>query len=553
VKPLTSLESAEVQSFATPVSILEEAERGLKDTLEVAAETKAVIKESLPKLKTANKGPLLEARKDLNRMESKTATLSAQSKAHVESVNNKCKAIVDAKYGQVAGALRSEILKRDITLDKLFEELKGAEDKIPEEGLCSHLASLEGFDVSGEHARLVCRHIEKGGISKRKFCAFLQKYFKVVKAIAITNDFDVGKAKTIRKAELDEIIEVLEGPRTDSKIGLTRVRGKSLSDLSEGWISVVGNQGTPFLQEMPKPFYYCTQEVKLLPEFKSDAQEPVRALKPEEVLELLEGPKRETFDPALRTRGKACSDGATGWFTVKDKSGAVIAEKDDKFYTCTASVAMTDSLDIKECKVVRKLAVGENFTLLEGPVQEGEAGITRVRAKALKDDKEGWVTTKGNAGTVYASASSKHYCIQQETALQKKLSSSSEKVRDLAKDEMVQALEEPKEETVPAETRIKCKAVSDGAVGWVTFKADNMKKWSTTYKCLKAAPLHDALAAEGASVVRQLEAGEKAELLEGPTEDGGVVRMKAKATKDSALGWLTIKDGEGKRFFEPVA
>jgi len=215
---------------------------------------------------------------------------------------------------------------------------------------------------------------------------------------------------------------------------------------------------------------------------------------------------------------------------------------------------MTDNLDIKDCKVIRKLAVGESFTVLEGPVQEGEAGITRVRAKASKDDQEGWVTTKGNAGTVYASSSSKHYCILQDTPLQKKLSSSSsETIRELAKGEMMQSLEEPKEESCPPEVRIKCKAVSDGAVGWITLKGENVKLWSPCFKCLKAAPLHDALATEGASVVRQLEVGEKAELLEGPTEDGKDVRIKARADRDGAVGWVTIRDGDGKRFLESVA
>jgi len=552
VKPLVSLESAELEAFATPVSLLEEVETQLKEMLEAAAEAKASIKEQMAGMAKVAKGPLLEARKELHKMEAKCATLSAQAKANVEAVGTKCKAIVDSKYGQVAGALRAEIQKRDTTVEKLFEELKGAEDRIQDDALCSHLASLEGFDMSGEHARLVCRHIEKGGIGKRKFCAFLQKFFKVVKPIAITNDFDVAKAKTVRKAEQDEIIEVLEGPQSDPKIGLKRIRGKSLADLTEGWISVVGNQGTPFLEEMQKPFYCCIKEVQLMPDFKIDGQEPVRALKPEEVLELIEGPKKEAFDPALRARGKACSDGAVGWFTIRDKTGAVHSEKDDKFYTCTSSVAMTDNLDIKDCKVIRKLAVGESFTVLEGPIQEGEASITRVRAKALKDEKEGWVTTKGNAGTVYASASSKHYLMLRETPMQKKLSSLSEKVRDLAKDEMVESMEEPKEESCPPEIRIRCKATSDGAVGWVTLRGDSVKKWSSAYKCLKAAPLHDTIATEGATVVRQLEAGEKTELLEGPTEDGGVVRMKARAVKDGAVGWATIRDGDGKRLLEPM-
>mmetsp|Transcript_99440 Transcript_99440/g.309818 ORF Transcript_99440/g.309818 Transcript_99440/m.309818 type:complete len:710 (-) Transcript_99440:118-2247(-) len=553
VKPLTSLEGAEVEAFASPVSLLEEAEGLLKEALEAVAAVKACTKEQQAKVAKATKGPLAEVRKELHKMDAKAAASAAACKTSADSVRDKCASIVRATFGRVATALRSEAERRGIALDALFLELAGsAEGRISEEAFCSHVASLEGFDVSAEHVKLVFRNVEKGGVGRRKFLGFVQQYFTVVRSIAITSDFDVGKAKTVRKAEPDEIIEVLEGPRTDPKLGLTRVRGRSLADLAEGWVSVAGNQGTPFLQEAQKPFYYCAGEAELRSAFaRGDGPEPIRACRPDEVLELLEGPRSEAFEPALRVRGKACSDGAVGWLTVRDKTGAVVAAKDENLYTCAQSVAITDGQDIKDCKVVRKLAVGESFTVLEGPTQEG--GITRVRAKALKDDQEGWVTTKGNAGTVYASSSSKHYCLAQGTPLQKRLSSASESVRELAGGEMVQALEEPKEEACPPEARVRCRALSDGAVGWAALRGDNLRRWSPRYKCARATPIHDALAAEGAGAVRQLEVGEKAELLEGPTEDGGVLRMRARAEKDGATGWVTVRDGEGRRLLEPMA
>merc|ERR1719277_2432647 len=101
---------------------------------------------------------------------------------------------------------------------------------------------------------------------------------------------------------------------------------------------------------------------------------------------------------------------------------------------------MTDSMDIKDCKVVRKLAVGELFTVLEGPTVAEDAGIPRVRGKSVQDDKEGWITVKGNAGTVYAEPSTKHYCVLQDTALSKKFSSADAggQVRTLEKGEAIQ-------------------------------------------------------------------------------------------------------------------
>jgi len=85
---------------------------------------------------------------------------------------------------------------------------------------------------------------------------------------------------------------------------------------------------------------------------------------------------------------------------AKVESKEEAKKEEPKIYICTTLVALTDAQDIKTGKAIRKLAVGETFTVLEGPVEIG--GLTRLRAKTSKDEKEGWITLKGNAGTVYA-------------------------------------------------------------------------------------------------------------------------------------------------------
>lgn len=254
---------------------------------------------------------------------------------------------------------------------------------------------------------LVTRKLETGGIGRRAFMSFLQQYMVVVKEIAITSTFEINtKDKPIRRAELDEVFEVLEGPKVDEKIGLSRVRAKSMNDSIEGWISVKGNnQGKVFLSEVEKPFYRCTKEFPLQKEFSSGS-EAVRPVKVEEILELIEGPRKEVFQNSLRMRGKA-RDGKTGWFTVKDKHGVELATKGTKHYVCTATVAMTDIFDIKTCKVLKKLSVDDVFILMEGPTEDKDAGLVRVKGKLIKDDIEGWVTIQGNAGTKYAKVNEK--------------------------------------------------------------------------------------------------------------------------------------------------
>merc|ERR1712137_720837 len=218
---------------------------------------------------------------------------------------------------------------------------------------CNHLKSLDGLNIQPEHGRLLFRYMaadSQCGIERRKFFSFLQQYFVVVKAVAVTSDFDIGKSKTVRKAAEDEIMVVLEGPKIDDKLGLTRILAKSMTDGSFGWISVRGNQGTAFLQEVEKPFYVCVEEVMLEKRFESKGREPIRMLKVDEVIEVVEGPRKEANYQITRSRYRACSDGAVGWITERDGKDIVVVEQGDKYYVCTMSVAITDKLNIKECK-----------------------------------------------------------------------------------------------------------------------------------------------------------------------------------------------------------
>jgi len=547
--PLTSLQGSELEAFATPISVTGAGQKLQATSKESASDARAAVKEQQAKLTKIIKGPMFEAKKELAKLETRISAAEKKVTSTVEAIRASCQSITDARYAEASAAFREEAQRRGLTPEELFAELVPAgEDRIPEAVFCKHVDGLDGLVFAPEHAQLLFKHIEAGGIGRRRFLSLLQQYFVVVRSIAITDDFEIGKAKTIRKADADEVIEVLEGPRTDDKgkVGLTRVRGKSLVDGQEGWITVCGNQGTPFLQEMEKPFYACNEEVALHQEFTSDGT-ALRTLKKDEVLELLEGPRKETFTPATRVRAKAVSDNVIGWFTAKDAKG-VYAEPDGQYYSCITSVAMTDEMDIKNCNVMRKLVDGEVFTVSEGPVEDKSAGIMRVKGKAVKDDSEGWITIKGNAGTVYAEASTKHFTVVEDVALQKQFASADAvTVRTLEKGEAMLALELPKEEAMAPEVRVRCRALSDGSMGWITLKGDNVRPWSPYYSCLKAALMHDAAVADGATLVRQVEAGEAVELLEGPSKEH---RMKVRAEKDGAIGWVSLKDKSGAKLFE---
>merc|ERR1719506_1438329 len=109
-------------------------------------------------------------------------------------------------------------------------------------------------------------------------------------------------------------------------------------DGATGWITVKGNQGTAYLEETEKPCYFATETVPMQDGFQSEGCNELRALRPLEVIEVLEGPRKEAVGVAIRAKGKASADGAVGWFTLKSKQGATLAQPGQSCYTTTSAI-----------------------------------------------------------------------------------------------------------------------------------------------------------------------------------------------------------------------
>lgn len=279
---------------------------------------------------------------------------------------------------------------------------------------------------------------------------------------------------------------------------------------------------------------------------------PVRTLKAEEVIEVMEGPRKESYQGAHRAKAKAAKDGAVGWFVMTTKDGVSNAEQSGKFYICTAAIAMTDVKDIKACKVLRKLDQKEVAKVIDGPTEPDESGVQRIHCKSLKDGTEGWITIKGNKGTVYAEETAKLYNLTNDVALHRKFETDGAVlVRTLEKGEAIEILEGPKEEKFEV-TRLRGRALSDGASGWVTVKSSNVKPWSSYYKCVSETELTATMKA-GGDVIRKIAKDESIEALDGAKEESGAMRLKVRLEKDSAIGWATLKSAEGTVFIQHKA
>mmetsp|Transcript_36808 Transcript_36808/g.85510 ORF Transcript_36808/g.85510 Transcript_36808/m.85510 type:complete len:139 (+) Transcript_36808:2-418(+) len=120
----------------------------------------------------------------------------------------------------------------------------------------------------------------------------------------------------------------------------------------------------------------------------------VRQLAPEEVLDVLEGPVELISEPPERVRVRATADGQVGWITVRRGVTSPWSPR----YKCVAVVAMHDALAPEGATTLRRLELGEQVELLEGPRLETGFGVLRIKARAAKDGLVGWVTVAGNQG-----------------------------------------------------------------------------------------------------------------------------------------------------------
>jgi hypothetical protein len=551
---ILKLEEAARKTFDKPKSVLDEVKKHHDSLLAVVAEVRVSVKEAQQNeaIKTATKpGPLLEARKELGKANATVAQAERKAKLSLSNVQNACNELRDVCQVAVSAAIRAEIAAKGSSIDKFFAKLAKGKD-LDEKVFVSMVSKLEVAKAfPADHISLVYNGIQVLGLDQRRFTSFVQQHFTVVKAIALTDEYEVSKCKSVRRLELDEVLETVEGPRMDEATGLTRVRARSLTDGTVGWISVKGNQGTPFLQEVEKPYYVCMKDAKMEKEFGGGGT--VKELKMEDIFELLEGPRKETIEPSQRAKVKGVADGTIGFITTVDSNGTVNAEQAKNVWQVSSSVAMTDSLDIQSSKVLRKLNEGE-FFYSEGEPKEDQ-GITRLMGKAAKDGKEGWVSLKGNAGTMFLKQQTKHYNVLLDTELHKTFKSpGAEAVKTLTKGEVVELIEGPRVEKFDPATRVKGRSIDGKTEGWVTVEKNTVRHWSSTYKCIKAQKLHEGSELKDAKEIQDLSQNDLLDYLEGPVtvkEGEGddakeVRRIKCRTQKEGKVGWATVRGADKK-------
>ncbi|CAK0799245.1 unnamed protein product [Prorocentrum cordatum] len=162
-------------------------------------------------------------------------------------------------------------------------------------------------------------------------------------------------------------------------------------------------------------------------ELKTDS-EAVRKLESREVVEVLEGPMEDEVSKMKRVKVIAMRDGAEGYVTLAGNGGTVFLRDGGRLF-----------------KVLREVPMTDKFELDEAPKQEKPAQEKPVAGQPVPDGPVA-------AGPVSASAP--------------------DGVRKLKAGELIEVIEYPKKDEKSGSMRLKCKAKSDGHVGYATFQGN---------------------------------------------------------------------------------
>jgi len=144
------------------------------------------------------------------------------------------------------------------------------------------------------------------------------KHYICKHSVGLDKKFETGSAN-IRTIEEGEAVEVLEGPKTETKEGDNRMRCRLLSDASEGWFTLTGKNVSAWA-----PTYQCSQNTVLQDGLDMKESKTLRKLEVGEKVEAVEVPVKEKTAGIMRVRVRAEKDGITGFATIKGNQGTVL-------------------------------------------------------------------------------------------------------------------------------------------------------------------------------------------------------------------------------------
>lgn len=318
----------QVSDILTAVSTTEDVQKQVADVLQAASEKIKLVEEecsSIPALKGFDK-------KDLPRLQSRHARVASRSDKVTVTTKNAGEVAVRKAYleieqvrGHLVNACRTFMGEKGLTSEQLFVQACKEGNSITLEQFGVFLSDVN-CSVAENKAEKLFRHITgtEPDISQCLFAELIRLFYKCVKATLVTEEIGI-KSKTIRRLEVGEVLEAVEGPMKEGGAGVQRVKCRAVGDGATGWVTIAGNQGTPFL-EPGGNMYTCVRDTALSDALSVQDSKTIRRLDKGEVIEVLEFSKRDEVVGVTRVKGKAKRDGVTGWVTLVGNQGTAYLE-----------------------------------------------------------------------------------------------------------------------------------------------------------------------------------------------------------------------------------
>jgi hypothetical protein len=245
-------------------------------------------------------------------------------KAAVEKIARKEYAELEQRRVESVRAIRT-LMAEGKTGEQLFDNING-EGPVKSEKFVEFLQGLSDLKLGDGQAEALFKHFagEAGEISKERFLEVIRLYYKCVKSTVLSEDVSI-KSKTIRRVDVGEVLEALSAPAKEDGANVQRVRCQSVQDDAIGWVTIAGNQGTPFL-EPGGNVLTCVKETVITDGLSVQDSKTIRRVSKGEVIEVLEFPKKDSTLDIKRIRGKSKLDGAEGWITVQGNQGTAFLE-----------------------------------------------------------------------------------------------------------------------------------------------------------------------------------------------------------------------------------
>ena len=148
----------------------------------------------------------------------------------------------------------------------------------------------------------------------------------------------------------------------------------------------------------------------------------------------------------------------------------------------------------------------------------------------------------------------KFYKCHNRTILSQDMEAKSKKVRWLSEGETVECLLGPVNASGLA--RIKCLAIADGKIGWVTITSSGgthlLLPGGDQFRCIRPTALGDKLCITENKNIRRIFQAETGRVLQFPTTDPNtqIERIRGRMDQDDQVGWITVYGNQGTQFIE---